>query len=104
MTFICDALETDWLVGAPGFEPLHFRIGIHPDSQPRGQDSHLRISNCKCAGSTLKKESQTLTGGPAPPFCTVKFSRSDFEMQRFESRHLSQAAMSGLQKCARHPR
>ena len=66
MTFICDALETDWLVGAPGFEPLHFRIGIHPDSQPRGQDSHLRISNCKCAGSTLKKESQTLTGGPAP--------------------------------------
>jgi hypothetical protein len=36
------ALETDWPVGAPGFEPLHFRIGIHPDSQPRGQDSHLR--------------------------------------------------------------
>jgi hypothetical protein len=45
-------------------ETLHFRIGIHPDSQPRG-DSHLRISNSKCAGSTLKKESQTLTGGPA---------------------------------------
>jgi hypothetical protein len=31
-----------------------------------GEDSHLRISNCKCAGSTLKKESQTLTGGRAP--------------------------------------
>jgi hypothetical protein len=26
----------------------------------------LRISNCKCAGSTLKKESQTLTSGRAP--------------------------------------
>jgi hypothetical protein len=27
----------DWLAGAGGFEPLHFRIGIHPDSQPRGR-------------------------------------------------------------------
>ncbi len=33
-TFICDALETDWLAGAGGFEPLHFRIGIRQDSQP----------------------------------------------------------------------
>ncbi len=55
----------------------------------RSQDSHSRISNCKDAGSTLKKESQTLTGGPAH-LCTVKFSRSDFEMQRFESRRLNQ--------------
>jgi hypothetical protein len=27
-TFICDALETDWLAGAAGFEHLHSRIGI----------------------------------------------------------------------------
>ena len=26
--FICDALETDWLDGADGFEPLHFGISI----------------------------------------------------------------------------
>ncbi len=38
------ALETDWPVGAAGFEPLHFRIGIGQDSQPWGRDSNLRIS------------------------------------------------------------
>jgi hypothetical protein len=27
------ALETDWLAGAAGFEPLHFRIVIREDSQ-----------------------------------------------------------------------
>ncbi len=31
------ALETDWPVGAAGFEPLHIRIGICQDSQPGGQ-------------------------------------------------------------------
>jgi hypothetical protein len=30
------ALETDWLVEAAGFEPLHIRIGICQDSQPGG--------------------------------------------------------------------
>ncbi len=38
------ALETDCPVGAAGFEPLHTRIGICPDSQPGDQDSNLRIS------------------------------------------------------------
>jgi hypothetical protein len=28
------ALETDWPVGAAGFEPLHIRIGICQDYQP----------------------------------------------------------------------
>ena len=28
-----NALETDWPVGAGGFESLHFRIGIREDSQ-----------------------------------------------------------------------
>ena len=39
------ALETDWPVGAAGFEPLHSGIEIRQDSQPGGQDSNLRISN-----------------------------------------------------------
>ena len=39
------ALETDWPVGAAGFEPLHIRIGICQDSQLGGRDSNLRISN-----------------------------------------------------------
>jgi len=34
MSTIPYALETDWLVGAAGFEPLHPRIGIRQDSQP----------------------------------------------------------------------
>jgi hypothetical protein len=37
------ALETDWPVGAAGFEPLHSRIGICQDSQPRRRDSNLCI-------------------------------------------------------------
>jgi hypothetical protein len=37
------ALETDWLAGAAGLEPLHLRIEIQ-DNQP-GDDSNLRISN-----------------------------------------------------------
>jgi hypothetical protein len=40
------ALETDWLAGAGGFEPLHFRIGIRQDSQPGRQDSNLCILDC----------------------------------------------------------
>jgi hypothetical protein len=36
-------LETDWPVGAAGFEPLHLRIGIRSDSQPRWRNSNLRI-------------------------------------------------------------
>jgi hypothetical protein len=42
---IPNALETDWLAGAAGFEPLHIRIEICQDSQPGGRDSNLRISN-----------------------------------------------------------
>jgi hypothetical protein len=30
---MCDALETDWLAGAGGFEHLHLRIGMRQDSQ-----------------------------------------------------------------------
>ncbi len=36
------ALETDWPVGAAGFEPLHIRIGICQDSQPGVRDSNTR--------------------------------------------------------------
>ena len=38
------ALETDWPVGAAGFEPLHSGIEIRQDSQPGRQDSNLCIS------------------------------------------------------------
>ena len=40
------ALETDWPVGAAGFEPLHIRIGICQDSQPGGaglEFAHLEL-------------------------------------------------------------
>ena len=37
------ALETDWPVGAGGFEPPHL-MRTHQDSPPRGRDSNLRIS------------------------------------------------------------
>jgi hypothetical protein len=37
------ALETDWPLGAEGFEPLHL-MRTHQDSPPRGRDSNLCIS------------------------------------------------------------
>ena len=37
-------LETDSLVGALGFEPLHLRIGIRPDSQlGAGEVEHAHL-------------------------------------------------------------
>ncbi len=39
------ALETDWPVGAAGFEPLHIRIGIGQDSQPWGRESERNQSD-----------------------------------------------------------
>ena len=44
----CDAipyaLETGWLAGAAGFEPLHLRIGIRPDSQlGAGEVEHAHL-------------------------------------------------------------
>ena len=41
-----DAFETDWLVGAAGFERLHIRIGILPRLSARGAGlelAHLEI-------------------------------------------------------------
>jgi hypothetical protein len=40
---LCDALETDWLVEAAGFEHLHSRIGIAKTLSSRRQDSNLCI-------------------------------------------------------------
>src|SRR4030081_3653513 len=42
-TFICDALETDWPVGAAGFEPPHSGIEIRQDSSLGLRDSNLCI-------------------------------------------------------------
>ena len=49
-------LETDSLVGALGFEPLHLRIGIRPDSGR--EKSNMRIS---------------IEGYRAAPHCQRKF-------------------------------
>jgi hypothetical protein len=40
------ALETDWPLGAAGFEPLHFRIGIREDSQPGAAGFEHTHLNC----------------------------------------------------------
>jgi hypothetical protein len=48
------ALETDWPVGAAGFEPLHIRIRICQDSQPGGarpEFAHLEVSPDRRLGS-----------------------------------------------------
>jgi hypothetical protein len=49
------ALETDWPVGAAGFEPLHLGLQLAQDSQPGREDSNLCILE---SGSQL--------GGPGP--------------------------------------
>jgi hypothetical protein len=65
-TFICDALETDWLAGAAGFEPLHFGLQLAQDSQPGREDSNLCILE---SGSQLGARTRTcvsrITGAPA---------------------------------------
>ena len=37
------ALETDWPVGAAGFEPLHLGLQLAQDSQPGREDSNVCI-------------------------------------------------------------
>jgi hypothetical protein len=74
-TFICDALETDWPVGAAGFEPPHFGIEIRQDTSLGRQDSNLRIRNRARLGTTLscgaKSDSRSCAGLPAG-VCTMQ--------------------------------
>ena len=59
------ALETDWLVGAGGFEPLHFRIEIRQDSQPGRRDSNL------CISKSSKRRNWTVSWSPQP-YCIIR--------------------------------
>ena len=44
---ICDALETDWLAGAAGFEPLHSELGFATTlSSGREDFEHAHLDNC----------------------------------------------------------
>jgi hypothetical protein len=56
------------------------QMGVH-------KAAHVSADELRCERleRTLKQESQTLTGGPAPRL-HGEVRRSDFEMQRFESR------------------
>jgi hypothetical protein len=83
-----DALETDWLAGAAGFEPLHLEIRsaeLHPASTGFRRRS----------GAPLIRDAQVRVPPP--------LANSDSNMQRFESRRPSQPvrslwAVSELQK------
>jgi hypothetical protein len=61
-------LETDWLVGAAGFEPLHLRIEFANTLSSGREKSNMRISSKVVV---------------PPPWTST--SGSDSEMQRFES-------------------
>ena len=52
----------------------------YQNSQPGGQHSNLRVSDCSARASLLNKFLASFTTARTP-----KFSRSDFKMQRFES-------------------
>src|SRR4030088_2732991 len=63
------ALETDWPVGAGGFKPLHFRIGIRQDSQPGRRDSNL------CISKSSKRRIWTVSWSPQAvqwPYCIIR--------------------------------
>src|SRR3954449_12835443 len=70
------ALETDWPVGAAGFEPLHLEIGsaeVHPAS----------TGSRRRSGAPLVRDAQVRV---LPTGLRV-LANSDSNMQRFESRH-----------------
>jgi hypothetical protein len=63
------AQRPDWLAGAGGFEPLHFRIGIRQDSQPGRRDSNLCISkSSKTADWTVRWSPQAVQW----PYCIIR--------------------------------
>jgi Poly-beta-hydroxybutyrate polymerase (PhaC) N-terminus len=73
------ALETDWLAGAEGFEPLHLRIGIAKTLHSGREDSSIRISIEVCrAAPHSQRKSQAM----------IDNSGSNSEMQKFESSRL----------------
>ena len=79
------ALETDWLVGAAGFEPLHFEI------RSAAVDHGLRLSLGMKCGTTTSIEMRKFEC--SRPERRV-FANSDSEMQWFEFSRLSQPVRS----------
>ena len=80
------ALETDWPVGAAGFEPLHLEIRsaeLHPASTGFRRRS----------GAPLIRDAQV----QVPPPGLRVLANSDSNMHRFESRRPSQAVGSPTQ-------
>jgi hypothetical protein len=77
--------RTGWL----GRRDSSFRIPESEFAQTLSPGGRTRTCASRIAvrGQQLKKESQTLTGGPAPRL-HGEVQQSDFEMQRFESRRL----------------
>jgi hypothetical protein len=66
---LIDAQRPDWLAGAGGFEPLHFRIGIRQDSQPGRRDSNL------CISKSSKWRIWTVSWSPQAvqwPYCIIR--------------------------------
>jgi hypothetical protein len=96
------ALDSDWPVGAAGFELPHFRIGIRHSnlalicgrfsraSQRDAAGVLYGIRTCasrwKLAGLTLLAGDQRTTSNPR--LCDSECSGSDSQMRRFESRRL----------------
>ena len=89
------ALETDWPVGAGGFEPLHVRIGIRQDSQPGRRDSNLCILDCNSPKTpsqgvrirTSASWNRDLSSGPGPELAYL-----ELQVRRLHSQKMSQAS------------
>ena len=79
------ALETDWPVGAAGVRTSAYRIGICQTSAQGGRTSTC-ASRIKDARAALLTKVSGARSTPRSCSGGMKFSRSDFEMQRFESR------------------
>jgi hypothetical protein len=81
------ALETDWPVGAGGFEPLHSRIGIGQDSQPRRRSSNLRTRESDPLHSLSHKRGfDVVRWSPANAVTTHQPASSLWKVSRFNDR------------------
>src|SRR3954463_5042475 len=85
--------RTDWLAGAAGFEPLHTESEFAKALSPGGR-TRTCASRIKDARAALLTKVSGARSTPRSYSGGMKFSRSDFEMQRFESRRPSRRVRS----------